>query len=402
MNKALLIAGVMLVAAANPEKKLDKAEVHNICNPGVTGQGVGIILGDLGRIDTTHQEFVGRRVTSLEGRGPENHGMVDATILVGNGLKPRVAGVAPNAHLIKVHQLNAWFYIDNYLPLYPEIEISVNPYQQGGNSGDYNYHANQQDEFAVAHPDVLFIWPVGNKSQPAMEAAVAHNVLSVGKATYDEVNGYMIHQFGSHGATDGSLKPEIMALQLFRGAGASKEYVWLGGSSQSAVTVAGAAALMEERYQALFQDEMPATLLKNVLCNGADLMNDNNDRTPRLDPRWGFGSLNVCRALGIIEGGNITPIEMDRDDLTSFTLEDQCVDHGTWKVMVSWEDAPGAGFQSEVYFSHNQMKVGPMSNIMTALNVEPTDELSLEMTAGSVSDSETVWVTWCLMTEEGR
>lgn len=415
---SLILSGCMLtsleypdadIELRNPENSIDKMEFHNI-NGHCYGDGVGILLGDLGRIDVLHQEFHGQNVTSLEARSPEHHGMVDATILVGNGLKPRVGGVAPNAHLVKVHQYKAYFEIEDLVRDYPDIRVAVMPFLWHSQiAGEYNYHSHQVDVAAYSTPGVLHVWPSGGQWAAVHDAGVAKNVLTVGQSTWDFENNLVIFKSGGFGVLDGRYKPEIMGLSRHKGAraGSTSGYKWLAGTSQASVVVAGGAALITEMWIDYYQEEPQSALIKNILCNGADMMGSAAEPYPRrFDAKWGFGNMNVERSQSIIRNSDVAELEINAGEAAKIRLSDFCITSGIWKVMISWMDEPvlvddpADLLQSDIHYYKNGEEVLPRSNIMSVTHVGVDDELEIYMNPLSPSGSEVVYVTWVAMTDD--
>ncbi len=75
------------------------------------------------------------------------------------------------------------------------------------------------------------------------------------------------------------------------------QYEFMSGTSMATPGVAGASALLYQRYKQLnSNNNPPSALIKNIICNGAEDLGN-----PGPDFRYGFGRINALTAVRILE-----------------------------------------------------------------------------------------------------
>jgi len=314
--------------------------------------GRGQIIGqcdtglDTGDTNTLHPDFTNRvrAVYSFRSGGawndPDAHGTHTAGSLLGSGAASagRFKGVAYEAQL--VHQ--SAYSEPGYLTL-PEnlYDVFVNPYAQGArvhlnawgttsSPGSYTTKAQQVDQFAWEHPEMLIVFAAGNDGSDGnadgvvdingkvAPPATAKNIIAVGAAeslraagsgglsgmTWGMVweNSFPVNplhddliswpasggRVGMAGLStrgpcaDGRIKPELVApgtdIISCRSRASSSSlwgpydafYNFSGGSSMAAPLIAGSAALVRQHFVEQTTHTNPsAALIKAVLIAGA-------------------------------------------------------------------------------------------------------------------------------------
>lgn len=113
----------------------------------------------------------------------------------------------------------------------------------------------------------------------------------------------VVNYSGRGPMSDGRFGPEIVALGHYNfHEGPNGELRWAGGTSFSAPTVAGGAALLNAYMEAIMGIETNPVILENVLLKGAD--------PDVVDPSWqgindqGYGALDVPASLDLLESGD--------------------------------------------------------------------------------------------------
>ena len=391
---------------ATPPPLQDKKEVHNARGLSADGSGVAVILADNGGIDLSHPEFSETSLIDVARLSPTNHSMINGNILVGKGTFPETEGMAPRSTLITGYQSKVLDDINQLAGVIPGLSIAVHPYASPGDPylGDYTPLSRYTDTRASEKPGILHVWGGGNKVEPVHQYATAKNVLTVGKCLYREDLGQVCRDGGSYGTRSRAFKPEIMALSFHRGARPDGEYGTGGGSGHSAAVVGGAAALVQQALRKGSEMEVfNSALVKNILCNGADLMGSPSEPYPRrADQRWGFGSLNVARSVEIAESGNWTAYLVQKGKSLTTSLKKLGEVSGTYKVMITWldpadETGSAVTFTNKIILRVNGKEAGPFANIQQVAGVSVNDPIQIEIFDESGGDSQLVFLTWTLL-----
>jgi hypothetical protein len=141
---------------------------------------------------------------------------------------------------------------------------------------------------------------------------------------------------------DGRLKPEVVANGSGRFSTIDNNlYASNSGTSFSSPATMGTATLLYQRYKQLHNDSLPdASLIKNIICNGAD---DLGQTGP--DFIYGFGRINGTRSVELIESNHFTSLTLDDQQMFSKTFVvtsgDASVD-----VMLMWTDPASAPYET--------------------------------------------------------
>ncbi len=286
----------------------------------LSGKNITVGVGDNAEI-STHIDFTGRLINRVYSV-PSFHGIHTSGTVAGGGiLDTRHHGMAPRANIV-----SQWFsdVISNtpyYVADYNMI-VTNNSYTSADDgcpgNGVYDVLSNYADVQMSNYLTVLHVFSAGNDGGytcspfPASYGTVksgwqtAKDVLTVGAMNQTD---YSIASFSSRGPVqDGRLKPEIVASGVnVYSTRHLNFYEYNSGTSMSGPMVAGATAILNERYRQLNGSTPRASLLKALMCNNAeDLGNPGPDYT------FGFGMLNARKAVEAMEANqfiisNTTP-----------------------------------------------------------------------------------------------
>ncbi|MCC5805561.1 MAG: S8 family serine peptidase [Opitutales bacterium] len=184
--------------------------------------------------------------------------------------------------------------------------------------------------------------------------SVAKNVVTVG-AVHDAVTGgardlskAAMAAFSSWGPTDdGRIKPDIVAngVTLYSTAsGGDASYTTMSGTSMSAPSAAGSAALLVELYGTLFPGgAMRASTLKGLLIHTADDL-----ANPGPDYRFGWGLINTAAAAALIRDFAENPLTRRITEDTLTTGDPEHRHEFVWdgespvRATLSWTDPAGS------------------------------------------------------------
>lgn len=290
--------------------------VHNpfaIGGTSFTGKGITMSIGDDG--NARHVDNEDRLKYQYNPLLSSGHGVHVMTTAAGAGIKDETKrGFAYGADLISVYFSANLAYLDDLVNTH-NVTITNNSYGTRLNDctylGLYDALSQSIDMMAMAHPYTLHVFSAGNSGSrdciPAFPRygnvgggyQPAKNTLSVGNFG-KHIN--WVHPNSSKGPLkDGRLKPEIGAIGLYVSSGGNNNsYFVQSGTSMSGPNVAGAAAILSEAYQSVYDTLPLSAVLKAVLMNGA-----NDVANPGPDYWYGFGLMDVQQSLSIIQQGNI-------------------------------------------------------------------------------------------------
>lgn len=322
---------------------------------GLTGKGQIIAIADSG-LDTgndtdgqpNNTDFYGRVVkwydvvkeTSGNVGGDGNytddwngHGTHVTGTAVGSGNNSNgvLRGVAPEAQI--VFQACGDDNGSSSLYIYNDIRtLFQKPYNDGArvhsdswgytNANDFGKYltvCEYTDDFLWNNKSMLVVFSAGNQgtggsgdSVTVTAPGTAKNVLTVGAS---ESNRPELHSWGDNpsqvayfssrgGTTDGRIKPDLVApgtwilssrssLALSAGWGNFNDhYLWMGGTSQAAPHVSGAAILVRQYYTDYENITPSGALMKATLINGADDLGTAD--IPNMNEGWGRLNLTNC------------------------------------------------------------------------------------------------------------
>ncbi|MCM5661557.1 S8 family peptidase [Galbibacter mesophilus] len=196
----------------------------------------------------------------------------------------------------------------------------------------YGALASLYDAQSYELPNILHVFSAGNQGSVSSTEGkykdlgpianltgnfkYSKNTLSVGACNY---NNQVIEISSKGPAPDGRIKPELVAYSSF-------------GTSNAAAITAGAAALLQEKYNLLYQDNIPSYLMKAMLIAGAD---DIEEKGP--DYKSGFGKLNLSESLDILKNEQFILDEISASSKKNHTIE---IPENTKsiKVTLTWLD----------------------------------------------------------------
>lgn len=314
---------------------------------GLSGNGVTVGIGDnvsaIGHIDLKD------RVINFNPQPYTNHGLHINGIAGGAGIADiKGTGVATGARFIN-HLFNQiWEQTPDFHQQY-NMTITNNSYaaviRDCNYAGTYNTYSEAVDKLSLQYRDVLHVFAAGNDGlmtcNPYPEGygtvvgayQASKNALVVTSADKRYVNA----KDGGRGPIkDGRLKPEITAVGVdVYSATRVDSYFVSGGTSMASPGVAGALALLTEKYKQLYGNANPrADILKAIIVNGAtDIGN------PGPDYRFGFGFMNLSRSLKMLDSNSFFTGIANNGGQQVHNINVP-VNTSKLKVMLYWHDAP--------------------------------------------------------------
>ncbi len=347
---------------------------------GLTGNNVTVGIGD-----NTSGNFhvdIKDRCINYNPAPYGYHGVHTTGIVGGAGIVDvKGQGVAPGSILVNNIYSTIW---EETPALYHahNMTITNNSYAASvgkcDNAGRYDVYSVAVDRMALQYKDVLHVFAAGNDGgltcspfppgfgtisgsyQPAKNNLV---VASIDKK-YENVK-----VTGSQGpVSDGRLKPEMSAVgaDVYSSTN-TDEYLSTLGTSMAAPQVAGALALLTERYKQLHANANPgADLMKTLILNGAtDIGN------PGPDFKNGFGALNLGRSLIILDS---TFYRLQNISNSAQQTQTISVPAGTaqLKVMLYWHDEAASPLATKQLVNDLDLEVQAGVDIHKPLILDPT------------------------------
>lgn len=314
---------------------------------GLSGKGVTVGVGD--NVSGNFHIDLKDRIINYNPNAYADHGVHINGIAGGAGIMDiEGEGVATSATLVNHMYSAIWEETPDLYQLH-NMTITNNSYaaviQNCSYSGQYNVYSEAIDKLALEYKDVLHVFAAGNDGNlncspyPQGFGTVtggyqpAKNNIVVTSTTKDYINALD----ASRGPVrDGRLKPEITAVGVaVNSTTRSEEYLSAGGTSMASPGVAGALALLTERYKQLNGPTNPrADVLKTLLLNGATDMDN-----PGPDFRFGFGFMNLYRSLLMLDNNNFRTDTVANGEQKSFTVNVPA-NTAQLKVMLCWHDVP--------------------------------------------------------------
>lgn len=318
------------------------------------GDGINVGIWDEGEISQHIDFWPAGRVTQMEFSTTSQHSTHCSGTILGRGLiDPTARGMAPNASLF------SWNFNGNIqnemataIPA-QNLIVSSHSYNDGG-TVTCNITGTQLQYTTVSrNTDInlnnnlthLHVHSSGNAGATCSGQYLtitgtgksAKNNVVVGNITTTEG----LSSSSSCGPVhDGRVKPELVAMgtSVFSTNNTVSTYVTISGTSMSTPGISGSLVLMVQRYKELNGSVVPPSMLiKNVACNGAE---DLGNAGP--DYRFGFGRVNVLRAVKIIEDNRYVL----GAGLSTGGSVDQVItvpaNAARLKVMLTWNDPAAA------------------------------------------------------------
>jgi len=316
----------------------------------VSGNSVTVGVGDGGTINN-HLDLNDRIINRNE-IDDSPHGSAVTGIIASEGLlDPFVEGFAPAATIIADYFgniiSNASTYVNDY-----GMSLANHSYANRPNdiplcdyTGNYDTYSQKIDQNAQTYPNLLHFVAAGNEGDDAgctpypfsyntiaNGIQSAKNVVTVGATSTNDIIG----GFSSRGpTTDGRIKPEIVGVGMAVNTTVDQQNYSgpINGTSFSAPSVTGTAALLTELYKTQHSDSLPeAALLKTILCNSAD---DLGNIGP--DYLYGFGRVNTYKSAKIINNQQHLTDTISNGQIHTYNIN---IPSGTerLKVMICWAD----------------------------------------------------------------
>jgi hypothetical protein len=330
------------------------------------GSNVTVGVGDDGDA-STHIDIAGRLIN----RNPmpaSIHATHTTGIVTGAGIiNPKLKGMAPKTTVVGQYYsdilTNTPYYATDF-----GMVITNNSYQSAANGcageGEYDVLSYYVDAQMNNDPALLHIFSSGNDGSltcspyPRQFATVksgfqsGKNVLTVGASGN---TSYVIGTFSSCGPVqDGRIKPEIVAggYNIFSTINNNGSATY-SGTSMASPTVAGAIALLYERYRQLHGGTNPSSaLIKAVTCNSAEDLGN-----PGPDFIFGFGNLNALNAVQTIEGNNYFTGTLNNGGSSTFTIPSIPSGTAKIKVMLYWNDPEAMPYAATTLVNNLDLRV---------------------------------------------
>lgn len=363
VNSLIGLAFVQWVEPISPPDKLENLPgrtLHrvNILQEGLrnlNGDGINMGIWDGGSVNTSHLDFSpAGRVTVERAGAVSDHATHVAGIMAGKGLvNPTAKGMAPNARLYN-WDFNTDIPSEMAVQI-PAKNLLVSNHSYGSTANptcslatdpllSYDTRSRNTDINLNNSPSHLHVHSSGNEGGACAggfktitgSGKPAKNNLVVSNVTTTEA----IAGSSSRGPVrDGRIKPEISAMgtNVFSTWIPNNSYTTISGTSMSSPGVAGTAALLFQRYKQLNGDALPpSSLIKNIICNGAEDLGN-----PEPDYTYGFGRMNALAAVRILEENRyaINSVTLGNANNVNITVPAGTV---RLSVMLTWNDPAGA------------------------------------------------------------
>ncbi len=319
---------------------------------------------------TTHQEFGGRAITrdlpvftdQVAGSKPKeatDHATHVAGTMVARGIQAQARGMANQARL-DCYEIATDELVEMQTAASEGMLVSNHSYGPSFdatrvNLGVYDASCQDYDRITSQNKNYLQFHAAGNDRDDAngktydilIGGAIGKNVATVGAVKiltggYSGPASVEIADFSSYGPTDdGRIKPDFVApgAAIYSAySGSNTDYAEENGTSMASPGSAGSLFLLQQHYRTTKNGFMRAATLKGLAIHTAE----EAGTTPGPDYRFGWGLLNLEKAIGVINqtSGLST---MDEATLANGATYQKRINAkgGLLKVTICWTDVPG-------------------------------------------------------------
>lgn len=326
------------------------------------GSGVSVGMHDDGIIGP-HIDYQGRLPIQFPTGNSGNHGdHVAGTIMGAGNLDPRGRGMAfgSDLYVYSADNDNYDSAVSHYLNY--NVVITSKSYSNGCNAG-YTSLTRQLDQQSRQNPSLIHIFSAGNDgtSDCGYGAGsgwgnitgghkMGKNVIATGNLSSSDA----LAGSSSRGpADDGRIKPDICA----KGSSVystidENTYDVKSGTSMACPGISGSVAQLYHAYRSLNSgNNPPSGFIKACILNTADDLGN-----PGPDFRFGWGRINLRRAMAVISGNQVIASSIGS---TGNNVHNLTIPSGISRVniMVYWHDYEATASAARAIVNNLDMKV---------------------------------------------
>ena len=351
-------------------RTLQRANViNNLLTGGrrIDGLGVGIQVRDDGVVGP-HIDFEGRMFDFTGGSNTGTHGDGVAGVFAGAGnLEPNVEGGAKGADVYVTNYESSFTDITIDLHQNNGVKVTNSSYSNGCNAG-YTATTQRVDQQVIDNPTLMHVFSAGNSNNNNCGYGAGtqwgnitgghkqgKNVMATANLFAD---GSLVNSSSRGPAHDGRIKPDIAAHgQGERSTSTNNTYQTFGGTSSAAPTMAGSYTQLYQAYRDLNGGSDPNSgFLKAVVLNSAFDMGNVGP-----DFKFGWGRIDAYQGLKILENN-----QYESDDISQGQTNNHFIDVpagvAELRVMIYWNDVPGAVSSSKALVNDLNMRVTDTGN----------------------------------------